>query len=35
LGYNGLIVDYSVTKHNSVPTLVIYGGNDNPSRFDE
>jgi len=35
LGYRGLIVDYNLLKHNAVPTLVIYGGNDNPSRFDE
>jgi len=35
LGYSGLIVDYDLLKHNAVPTLVIYGGNDNPSRFDE
>ena len=35
LGYRGLIVDYNLLKRNAVPTLVIYGGNDNPSRFDE
>jgi len=35
LGYRGLIVDYNLLKHNAVPTLVIYGGNDNPRRFDE
>ena len=35
LGYSGLIVDYNLLKHNAVPTLVIYGGSDNPSRFDE
>jgi len=35
LGYSGLIVDYSLLKHNAVSTLVIYGGNDNPRRFDE
>jgi pimeloyl-ACP methyl ester carboxylesterase len=35
LGYSGLMVDYNVLKHNTAPVLVIYGGNDNPSRFDE
>jgi pimeloyl-ACP methyl ester carboxylesterase len=35
LGYSGLIVDYNLLKLNAVPTLVIYGGSDNPSRFDE
>ena len=35
LGYRGLKVDYDALKHNDVPALVIYGGNDNPSRFDE
>lgn len=35
LGYSGLIVDYNLLKRNAVPALVIYGGNDNPSRFDE
>jgi len=35
LGYSALIVDYNLLKHNAVPTLVVYGGNDNPSRFDE
>lgn len=35
LGYSGLIVDYNLLKHNAVPTLVIYGGNDNPGRFEE
>jgi pimeloyl-ACP methyl ester carboxylesterase len=35
LGYSGLIVDYNALKHNGVSTLVIYGGNDNPGRFDE
>jgi len=35
LGYSGLTVDYNLLKHNAVPTLVIYGGNDNPSRFEE
>src|SRR5215467_3721338 len=35
LGYSGLIVDYTLLQHHVVPTLVIYGGNDNPKRFDE
>jgi len=35
MGYVGLKVDYDVLRHNTVPTLVNYGGNDNPSRFDE
>jgi len=35
LGYSGLVVDYNFLKHNAVPTLAIYGGNDNPVRFDE
>src|SRR5215469_14994482 len=35
LGYRALTVDYNLLKHNAVPTLVIYGGNDNPSRFEE
>src|SRR5215467_11868161 len=35
LGNVGLKVDYDALKHNTVPTLVIYGGNDNPSRFDD
>jgi len=35
LSYIGLKVDYDALQHNAVPTLVIYGGNDNPSRFDE
>lgn len=35
LGYSQLIVDYTLLGRNVVPTLVIYGGNDNPSRFDE
>ena len=35
LGYVGLKVEYDALLHNAVPTLVIYGGNDSPSRFDE
>ena len=35
LGYRELIVDDNLLKRNVVPTLVIYGGNDNPSRFDD
>lgn len=35
LGYSGLIADFDLLKRNVVPTLVIYGGNDNPSRFEE
>lgn len=35
LGYRGLVVDYNLLQYNAVPTLVIYGSNDNPSRFDE
>lgn len=35
LGYRELVVDYELLRRNTVRTLVIYGGNDNPSRFDE
>ncbi len=35
LGNPGLFVEYALLAHNSVPTLVIYGEFDNPSRFDE
>jgi pimeloyl-ACP methyl ester carboxylesterase len=34
LGNVGLKVDYERLRKNRVPTLVIYGGLDNPSRFD-
>lgn len=35
LGNKELIVNYESLKANKVPTLVIYGGNDNPERFDD
>src|SRR5207253_6234045 len=34
LGNGGLVVDYARLEKNTVPTLVIYGSLDNPSRFD-
>lgn len=35
LGDRELIVSYDSLKTNKVPTLVIYGGNDHPERFDD
>ena len=34
LGNRGLKVDYELLRKIRVPTLVIYGALDNPSRFD-
>jgi pimeloyl-ACP methyl ester carboxylesterase len=35
LGNRQLTVDYQSLKTNKIPTLVIYGGNDNPERFTD
>src|SRR5579872_7142817 len=35
LGNGGLTIDYGPLSKNPIPTLVIYGGNDNPDRFNE
>jgi pimeloyl-ACP methyl ester carboxylesterase len=35
LGNKGLTVDYKSFTANKVPTLVIYGGNDNPEKFTD
>ena len=35
LGNRELIVNYDSLKTNKMPTLVIYGGNDHPERFDD
>ena len=34
LGNRGLKIDYDRLRKNTIPTLVIYGALDNPSRFD-
>jgi pimeloyl-ACP methyl ester carboxylesterase len=35
LGNSQLTIKYDSLKTNRVPALVIYGGNDNPDRFDD
>jgi pimeloyl-ACP methyl ester carboxylesterase len=35
LGTDALAISYESLKTNKVPTLVIYGGNDNPDRFTD
>jgi pimeloyl-ACP methyl ester carboxylesterase len=35
MGNDELTISYDALKTNKVPTLVIYGGNDNPERFTE